>query len=110
MRFKDLFDKGKCLVGLHRGEWLAAAPTSCNLTRICECCGFKQQKVEHTWLQWAFSADGSCRQTRSCRRCALEEERTTHTWAEASYTSEASCVQQQSCTRCGEVRAAPNRH
>lgn len=110
MGLKDLFNKGKCLIGLHQGEWRAASANSCTLTRVCERCGAEHQKVEHTWPEWAFVADASCQQVRTCRRCALQEERINHGWGEAAYRAAGSCEQQETCARCREVRPAPVQH
>jgi len=110
MGFKDLINKGKCLIGLHQGEWRAASRTSCTFTRVCERCGVEQSKVEHLWPEWGFSADASCQQMRTCNRCGLQEERIYHTWAEAVYKTKATCEQEQVCRRCREARPAPVKH
>ena len=110
MGFKDLINKGKCLIGFHQGEWCAESPTSCTFTRVCERCGVENSKVEHTWTEWSFSADVSCQQSRTCNRCGLQEERLYHTWAEAIYKTKATCEQEQVCARCREARPAPVRH
>lgn len=110
MGLKDLLNKGKCLIGLHQGEWRASSVDSCTFTRVCERCGAEHHKVEHNWSEWTFVADAACQQVRTCRRCANQEERVNHAWAEAVYTAGGSCEQQQTCTRCCEVRPAPVRH
>jgi hypothetical protein len=107
---KNLYDKGKCLVGLHQGEWRAPSPNSCNFVRVCERCGSENQKVAHTWGDWDFVAEGACDQVRICGRCRNQEQRMSHSWAEPVYTAEGSCERHQACRRCREERPAPPAH
>ena len=110
MKIKDLLNKGKCLIGLHEGEWKSVSPTECSFTRICMRCGAKQQKVEHVWADWVFVNESSCDQTRTCGRCKIEEQRVVHAWAAPTYNGEESCEQVQACARCRAVQAAPIKH
>jgi hypothetical protein len=110
VKIKDLLNKGKCLIGLHEGEWKSASPTECSFTRTCTRCGAEQQKVEHVWAEWVFVNESSCDQTRNCRRCKIEEQRLVHTWGAAAYKGEDSCEQVQTCARCHAVQSAPSKH
>ena len=110
MKIKDLLNKGKCLIGLHEGEWKSVSPTECSFTRTCMRCGVKQQKVEHVWADWVFVNKSSCDQTRTCGRCKIEEQRVVHTWAAPAYKGEESCEQVQACARCHALQAAPTKH
>jgi hypothetical protein len=107
---KDLFNKGKCLVGLHQGEWRAPSPIGCTFIRVCERCGAEHQKVEHLWGEWDFVADGACDQSRSCGRCRNQEERVSHAWAEPEYTAEGRCERRQVCERCRAEQPSPPAH
>jgi hypothetical protein len=98
--FKDLLNKGKCLVGLHQGEWRAAAPTDCTFIRVCTLCHIESRRVEHTWPEWAYAADESCDQVRVCSRCSSSESRVNHSWGEVAYIADDSCDRQQICNRC----------
>jgi hypothetical protein len=110
VKIKDLLNKGKCLIGLHEGEWKSVSPTECSFTRTCIRCGAEQQKVEHVWAEWVFVNEGSCDQTRTCGRCKIEEQRLVHAWGAATYKREESCEQVQTCARCRAVQAAPTKH
>ncbi len=110
MGLKDLLNKGKCLVGLHQGEWHARSPDGCTFTRVCERCGAEHQKVEHRWSEWSFVADGACNQVRSCGRCRSQEQRANHAWAKPIYTTERSCERHQVCERCRAEQPAPLAH
>jgi hypothetical protein len=110
MGLRDLLDKGKCLIGLHQGEWKAASPTSCMYTRVCERCGAEHHKTEHVWQPWGFVADGACDQARTCGRCASREERVSHAWGEPTWVSSEGCEQHVVCGRCKAAKEAPVRH
>ena len=110
MGLKDLLNKGKCLIGLHQGEWRAASPASCTFTRVCERCGVEHHKTEHVWPEWRFVAAGACDQERSCGRCGAREERISHAWGQPAYKADGACEQHQVCDRCGASKEAPVRH
>jgi hypothetical protein len=110
VKIKDLLNKGKCLIGLHEGEWKSVSPTECSFTRTCMRCGAEQQKVEHVWAQWVFLSESSCDQTRTCGRCKIEEQRLVHAWGAPTYKGEESCEQLQTCARCHAVQEAPTKH
>jgi hypothetical protein len=107
---KDLLNKGKCLIGLHQGEWIAASSTVCTFTRTCVRCAAQHTKVEHPWDDWNFVADTSCDQRRTCGRCAQTEDRVTHSWNTPEYVSATTCEQQQRCARCGDKQASAVKH
>jgi hypothetical protein len=97
---KDLLNKGKCLVGLHQGEWRAASARECTFTRICDLCHIESRKVEHIWPEWSFTAQDSCDQARVCTRCASSETRVDHSWGPVAYVATDSCNRKQTCSRC----------
>lgn len=110
MGLRDLLDKGKCLVGLHAGEWVAPSPTHCRFTRRCVRCSAEHVKVEHQWSAWDFIAADSCDQRRTCPRCSEAEVRVTHAFAAPAWVRDAACEQQSNCTRCAATQDAPTRH
>jgi hypothetical protein len=107
---KDLLNKGKCLIGLHQGEWLAASSTVCTFTRTCVRCAAQHSKIEHPWGDWDFVSDQRCDQRRTCSRCAQAEDRVTHSWNPAQYLKPDSCEQHQRCARCNVSQPAPVSH
>ena len=110
MRFMDLFEKGRCLVGSHAGDWKLTSPAECSFTRSCTRCHKVQNKVEHRWDEWGFVAEASCDQIRPCSRCQHQEQRIAHTWKEPAYKADGRCEREQVCARCGAVRFTPTRH
>jgi hypothetical protein len=107
---KDLLNKGKCLIGLHQGEWIAASPTVCIFTRTCERCAAQHTKTEHPWGDWKFLADKRCDQQRMCGRCAQTEDRVTHSWNTPEYVAAATCEQHQRCARCNTTQPSSVKH
>jgi hypothetical protein len=107
---KDLLNKGKCLIGLHQGEWIAASSTVCTFTRTCERCAAQHSRIEHPWGDWKFVAEQRCDQQRMCGRCAQAEDRVTHAWNPPEYVTATSCNQQERCARCNATQAAPAKH
>lgn len=110
MGLKELVNKGKCLIGLHEGEWRAASPTVCTYTRTCVRCAAKHSKVEHPWGDWRFVAEQSCEQLRSCSRCSMHEQRILHAHGDATFVSASSCEMQEVCRRCHDRRPVAARH
>lgn len=100
--FKKLFDKGKCLLGFHQGEWSYKHPALCLQTRICTRCKTKEKRTQHEWGDWAFRAEKDCTQMRTCARCAATDERMQHQWHPPQYKTKDSCEQISLCARCGE--------
>lgn len=106
----DLVNKGKCLIGLHEGDWKAASPTVCTFTRKCVRCAAVHTKVEHPWGDWRFLRQGDCEQQRSCPRCSLHEQRVTHAFGAATYVSSTTCDRREECQRCHTHRPAAAQH
>lgn len=106
---KELFDKGKCLVGIHQGEWSFVKEKDCTRMRICVRCATESRKVEHNLGEWAYANDGACDQQQTCSRCDLVEQRELHEWQEPQRRSDDTCEQVIVCGRCkAEREAAPS--
>src|SRR5262245_62049563 len=100
--FKNLLDRGGCLVGRHQGDWSYHAQDDCTQIRVCKVCQTEQQRTEHQWDDWLNVAGHPCAQSRRCGRCGQNESKVEHqgnTWV---YTNDASCDQVQLCDRCHE--------
>ena len=81
---KDLFDKGKCALGFHVGDWRYLQDGSCQQTRICSRCQVSSQQLVHPWQTWDYETPDSCRMARRCGRCAETETKVEHVWASLS--------------------------
>ena len=110
MGLKELLDKGKCLIGLHKGEWKAPSPSSCAYERVCERCAARHSKTEHLFAPWTFISADACDETRACSRCGNTESRITHAWAAAEYIRDDFCEQHQRCSRCQGTKPAGVTH
>ena len=108
--FKDLFDKGKCALGFHTGEWRYLQDRSCEQTRICSRCRVASQQLVHPWQTWDYESSNDCRMSRRCGRCAEAESKVEHVWASPIYASEQSCALVHPCSRCKETSPAGNAH
>ncbi|HEX6436528.1 MAG TPA: lipocalin family protein [Candidatus Binatia bacterium] len=108
--FKDLFDKGKCALGFHTGEWRYLQDGSCEQTRICSRCRVASQQLVHPWQTWDYESSNDCRMSRRCGRCAEAESKVEHVWASPIYASEQSCALVHPCSRCKETSPAGNAH
>lgn len=108
--FKDLFDKGKCALGFHAGEWRYLQDGSCQQTRICSRCKVASEQLVHTWQSWNYEKSDDCRMARRCGRCAEVETKIEHVWATPVYESEQSCALVRPCSRCKETTPAGNAH
>jgi len=102
---KDLFDKGKCLVGIHQGEWQLDGSSTCSQTRICTVCSTDEHRTEHRWADWNYASNAGCEQRRRCARCREEETRLEHQWGAWAY-DEAHRAPLKACERCG-LRVSP---
>jgi curved DNA-binding protein CbpA len=100
--FKNLFNKGRCLVGAHKGQWLYDKPKQCTQIRICELCNTISTRTEHDWTEWQYQSDDNCRCRRSCSRCSEVDYDTQHNWTHWGYLGENDCTQVQVCDRCHE--------
>jgi hypothetical protein len=107
---KDLFDKGKCALGFHTGEWRYLQDRSCQQTRICSRCQVASQQLVHAWQSWEYEGSDDCRMARRCGRCAEAEIKVEHVWASPVYVSEQSCALVRPCSRCKETSPAGNAH
>lgn len=107
---KDLFDKGRCALGLHSGDWLYESNRSCRQIRICLRCKNESRQVVHDWQAWQYVADAACEMARRCGRCREQEDKTEHTWGAPVYGTEGTCTQARPCTRCGKTIAAGTTH
>jgi hypothetical protein len=107
---KDLFDKGKCALGFHLGDWRYLQDESCQQSRLCSRCKTASQQLVHTWRTWDYETADSCRMARRCGRCAEIETKLEHTWATAVYASEESCVLVRPCCAAAkrEQKDAPS--
>lgn len=108
--FKGMFDKGKCLVGLHEGEWQYLADGACEQVRMCERCNTESRRIEHTWGEWYYLADGRCDIARVCHRCDEVEHAVEHDWGPARYKYSDACEQVRVCHRCHDEQAAGTVH
>ncbi|MCA1568266.1 MAG: hypothetical protein LC803_22000 [Acidobacteria bacterium] len=107
---KELFDKGKCLVGIHQGDWSFVKEKDCTRIRICVKCATESRKVEHNLGEWAYLNDGACDQQQTCSRCDLVEHREVHEWQEPQRRSDDTCEQVIVCGRCQAEKEAASSH
>lgn len=97
---KRWLDAGKCLVGVHQGDWIEVSPTRCERVQTCLLCGAEARRVEHRWLEWAPATDNPCAEARRCARCGETEHREEHQPGTWRYEREGDCTQLQACERC----------
>jgi hypothetical protein len=100
MALKGWIDAGKCLLGLHQGDWKLEAPSRCVWLQTCESCGAVSQRLEHSWSDWTYASEHRCDLSRRCSRCAESEASTEHQWGAWTYRQEGSCNQGVRCERC----------
>ena len=98
--FKNLFNKAKCKLGFHKGEWKYDRAGNCNQTRICDRCGQDSTRLSHAWQEWLYDQADTCDQTKTCNRCGEQEHKVAHTWGKEQYKNNDSCVQIHCCERC----------
>jgi hypothetical protein len=108
--FKDLLQRGKCLVGIHQGLWLFSADKICTRVQICTICNARTEKPEHNWTEWVLARQDSCDLIRRCSRCEITETKTEHIWRDAEYAGPGACNLQRVCSRCAAAEAAGTRH
>jgi hypothetical protein len=99
---KDLFEKGKCALGFHGGDWRYVQDQHCQQERVCPRCKNKSLQLVHTWQAWQYGTAQSCEMTRHCSRCQELENKTEHVWASPIYDSEGACTQVRPCSRCND--------
>lgn len=107
---KDLFDKGKCALGFHAGDWSYVDATRCLQVRICVRCKVRSEQTIHVWRDWQRLQAGRCEFTRQCARCVTTESKTEHSWGRAAYARDGSCAMVQPCTGCDETKPAGTSH
>lgn len=107
---KQLFDKGKCALGFHSGDWRYVNDRQCEQVQVCSRCQNESRQLVHSWQTWEYPASGTCDMARRCARCNQEESKTEHVWTAPVYESTASCAQVRSCSRCGQTSSAGIAH
>jgi hypothetical protein len=107
---KDLFDKGKCALGFHSGDWRYVDDRRCQQVRICPRCKNENEQILHSWQAWQYLANGACEMARQCGRCHEQENRLEHSWGAPVYETEGACTQARPCARCGAKSAAGTTH
>jgi hypothetical protein len=107
---KDLFDKGKCALGFHSGDWRYVDDRRCQQVRTCPRCNNQSQQTVHGWHTWQYVANGTCEMARQCGRCHEQENRLEHSWGAPVYKSDGVCTQARPCARCGAKSAAGTTH
>jgi len=103
---KDLLEKGKCLIGLHHGDWTFLKENNCTSVRVCVRCGTQSRKTEHSWSSWNHTKEQDCCQERCCQRCRCVENRVVHQWQQPTFKEVDRCEMVQICARCGVEQAA----
>lgn len=101
--FKNLINRGGCMVGIHQGEWNYLDADSCEQHRICTVCETEQTRTEHQMGEWRVSDDHPCTSISTCQRCASIETQVNHTWGDWVYVADGSCQAVQVCTQCNET-------
>jgi hypothetical protein len=107
---RELFDKGKCALGFHAGDWRYTRDRHCEQIRTCSRCKLESRQTVHTWQPWQYLASEACEMRRQCGRCREEENKVEHAWAEPVYETPGSCEQIRPCARCDEKASAGVRH
>ena len=107
---KELFDKGKCALGFHHGDWCYIQDRQCEQIQVCSRCNNQSRQIAHHWLAWQYLANGACGMARRCERCKEQEDKVEHVWGVPIYETEQSCVQVRPCARCGEKTSAGTVH
>jgi DNA-directed RNA polymerase subunit RPC12/RpoP len=98
--FQNIWNKGRCAIGAHKGEWVFDQPEQCTAVRVCELCGAVSTRTEHGWGEWRFLAPASCKRSRTCKRCGSVDYEIQHNWAHWEYLSPHDCTKVQVCSRC----------
>ena len=108
--FKDILQRGKCLVGFHQGPWQFSAEKICTKVQICTACRARTEKPEHNWTDWDRPRTDGCDFLRQCSRCGITETKTEHVWGEPAYAAPAACALHRVCSRCAATEQAGTRH
>lgn len=107
---KELFDKGKCTLGFHSGDWRYVEDQQCEQIQVCSRCKAENRQLVHSWQPWQYLASGACDMARRCGRCRERVNKIEHVWATPVYEAAESCVQVRPCSRCGEKSSAGVTH
>lgn len=108
--FKNLFNKGKCLLGFHQGEWQYELTNQCNQTQVCKRCQTESKRIEHVWGEWTYQSEDACDLLRVCSRCTETESCIEHNWGQPTYKYSDSCIQVQVCNRCRKEEIGATKH
>ncbi|WP_433384703.1 hypothetical protein ACQPZX_24275 [Actinoplanes sp. CA-142083] len=91
-----------CKVGRHSGAW-SLPGSRCEIVRICDSCGKREEQTRHTWSPFGYVSEGRCDQMRRCERCGSAESRLRHEWGPWLYLDdEMVTAQVHTCRRCRE--------
>jgi hypothetical protein len=92
--------KALCRMGRHSGAW-SLPGSRCEVVRVCDCCGEREEETHHVWGQFSYVGPGQCDQTRRCQRCGSTESRSRHQWGPWVYLDEELVTAQvHTCRRC----------
>jgi hypothetical protein len=97
---KNLFNKARCVVGAHKGQWIYDKSDECTEVRRCELCQELSARTAHDWAEWRFQSNHSCDCVRNCERCGEIDYDTQHNWVHWEYLGATDCTQVQICLRC----------
>ena len=97
---KGLFNKGRCAVGLHKGQWFYDEPDQCTQIRLCELCSEISTRTQHEWTEWRYRSYDNCQCVRGCKRCGEADYDTQHNWTHWEYLHVNDCTKVQVCGRC----------
>ncbi|PHN04596.1 hypothetical protein CRP01_21565 [Flavilitoribacter nigricans DSM 23189 = NBRC 102662] len=102
---EDLFGKGQCALGFHKGEWKYVYPDQCDQVIHCERCGEKKRLKHQSYTRWQDDPDYQCWEFRTCTRCVDKEERSNHNYSKERAKNEWECYTFiQTCSKCGKEK------
>ena len=99
----NLFNKGRCMIGAHKGEWIFDNADHCTQIRLCTLCHSISVRTSHHWSEWEFRASEVCNRQRVCHRCQAQDFDIDHQWQQWDYVYSHNCLQRKTCSRCLEV-------
>jgi hypothetical protein len=95
--------KALCTMGWHSGEW-SLPDSRCQVVRICDSCGKREEEPRHIWGRFSYIDDGQCDQIRRCGRCGSTESRSRHEWGGWVYLDEELVTARvHTCRRCHQT-------
>lgn len=98
----NLFNKSRCMVGAHKGDWGFDKTDQCTQIRVCNLCDTVNSRTAHNWNEWQFRSYDVCHRVRVCNRCHEQDFDTHHQWQQWNYLSKKNCTQIKICGRCQE--------